>query len=569
MPDSQVEEVKSKINIVDIIGEHVQLNKSGSNYKGLCPFHQEKSPSFMVSSELQIYKCFGCGEGGDVFTFLEKYEGMEFSEALKYLADKVGVKLVSTNPELASEKDVLYEINNLAAKFYNYLLTSHPVGKIALNYLQEERKITEDSIKLFNIGFAPANKNSLSDFLIKKKKFKVKDLEKAGIIFVSKSGSIYDRFEGRIIFPISDHRGNSIALAGRLIPPGKPNVGKYINSPETLIYHKSSSLYGLNITKDFIKKEGFAVVSEGEIDLISSYQAGVKNIVAIKGSAFTDDQSRLLGRYTKEVVLALDTDFAGIEASLRGIKILQNNEFEIRVAKLGIYKDPDEAVKANPEFYKEQISKSIGIWDFIIDAALDRFDKNTASGKTKIGKFLTPILSQIDNKILQDHYIKKLAKLLDVNPNSVSEEVGKVVLRQPSVTKKEDQKLENKKPILELREEEFLGLILKVKPSLIKDEKIINLIQTPFLKKLITEFKVDDFGKSLPKEIFERFSEIVLSVEDDKESEMKTQINTLYKFLSLDLLKQKLMASKDQDSSSNLQKQYKDFDSDVFERIIA
>src|SRR6266404_4981814 len=268
MPDSQIEEIKSKVDIVNIIGEHVKLTKAGTNYRGLCPFHNEKSPSFMVSEELQIYKCFGCGEGGDVFTFLEKYEGMEFPEALKYLAEIAGVKLVSSAP-VDNSKEILYEINNLAAKFYNYLLVSHSIGKVALNYLKEERKINDDSIKTFNIGFAPLNKNVLTDFLVNKKKFKLKDIEKAGLILVK--NNVYERFNGRIIFPISDHRGNVIAFAGRQLPPGNPRSGKYINSPETPIYHKSNSLYGLNLTKDFIKKSGFAVVVEGEVDLISSF----------------------------------------------------------------------------------------------------------------------------------------------------------------------------------------------------------------------------------------------------------------------------------------------------------
>lgn len=249
MPDNQIEEIKSKVDIVSIIGEHVTLKKAGSNFRGLCPFHQEKTPSFMVSPELQIFKCFGCQAGGDVFKFLELFENMDFGESLRYLADKVGVKLVSFTPQ-DNTKQVLYELNNLAAKFYNYLLISHPIGKIALIYLKEDRKINTDSIKTFNIGYAPNGKNALSNFLIKKKKLKTQDIEKAGLVYISHS-RVFDRFQGRIVFPISDHRGNTIALAGRLMPPERKDVGKYINSPETPIYHKSYSLYGLNNLRDF------------------------------------------------------------------------------------------------------------------------------------------------------------------------------------------------------------------------------------------------------------------------------------------------------------------------------
>src|SRR5258708_2329118 len=442
MADSQVEEVKSKIDIVSIVGEHVRLTKSGSNFRGLCPFHSEKSPSFMVSEELQIYKCFGWGEGGDVVTFLEKYEGMEFPEALKYLADKAGVKLVARAGDNSSEKEVLYEINNLAAKFYNFLLTSHPIGKVALNYLQEERYINIDSIKTFNIGFAPLNKNVLSDFLSKKKKINLKEIEKAGLISLKGQG-VYERFNGRIIFPISDHRGNVVALAGRHLPPGNPKSGKYINSPETPIYHKSSSFYGLYSTKEFIKKEGFAVVVEGEIDLISSFQVGIKNIVAIKGSAFTTDQARLLARYTKVVVLALDTDFAGVAASIRGIKILEDAGFEIRVAKLGRFKDPDEAAKSDPDFYKEKISNAVAVWDFIIDSIVEKYDKESAAGKNNISRELTPILAGINNKIIQEHYIKKLANLLEASVDAVTSEVGKVKFSETRSEQSEEKAISN------------------------------------------------------------------------------------------------------------------------------
>jgi DNA primase len=568
MPDSQVEEIKNKIDIVSVIGEHVKLTKSGSNFRGLCPFHSEKSPSFMVSEELQIYKCFGCGEGGDVFTFLEKYEGMEFPEALRFLAEKSGVVLKRSGSFEVSDKDVLYELNNLAAKFYNFLLTSHKVGKVALNYLKEERKIGDAEIKSFNIGYAPSKSNVLSNFLIKKKKYKVKDIERAGLIFVSKSGSIYDRFEGRIIFPISDHRGNVIALAGRQLPPGNPKMGKYINSPETEIYHKSSSLFGLNITKDFIKKENFAVVAEGELDLISSYRVGIKNIVAIKGSAFTVDQAKLLGRYTKEVVLALDTDFAGIAAAIRGIKILEDEGFDIKVALLGMYKDPDEAAIANPDFYKEKIKEAVGVWDFVIDSIIAKYDKDTASGKRKISKELTPILASIGNKIIQEHYVNKLAKLLEVSEEAVISEVEKVNIPGEKKEEKKIYTTDDEKSISEVRQEKFVSLILKIKPSLLKDKKVQALITVPILKRLAEEFKVEDFGKSLPKELFEKFGDLVLGVEEGEDKEIKGEINELYKILSHSFLKQELLNSKESHESGSLQNKLKDLESGKFERII-
>ena len=536
----------------------------------------------MVSPELQIYKCFACGEGGDVFTFLEKYETMDFAEALKYLADKAHITLTSFNSDENSEKQKLYEINTLAAKFYNFLLTSHPIGKVALTYLLATRSITLDSITTFNIGYAPHNKNSLSDFLINKKKFTVKDIEAAGLIFVSKR-NIYDRFAGRIIFPISDHRGNTIALAGRLLPPEKKNVGKYINSPETAIYHKSNSLYGINITKDAIKQAGFAVVVEGEVDLLTSYQTGIQNVVAIKGSAFTDGQGRLLSRYTNDIVLALDSDFAGVNAGIRGIKLLDDLGFDIRVAKLGKYKDPDDAGRANPEFLKTAITASIPVWDFIIDESLSRFDKTTASGKAKIGKFLTPILAQISNKIVQDHYIKKLAHLLEVDTSAVSGEVAKVVIPETK-TKVEPLKHQDaKKSRRELLEESLLGLILKEDPSLLQKPQVSSLIKTPFAQRILTEFmsfaktkpklNLETFAKYLPKELLDNFAKIIFSLGQIDESSVKNEINQTFKQLSVMTTRQELIALTKSDSKSSttlaiLAKKLKDFNSDTFERII-
>ncbi len=581
----QIEEVKSKVDIVSIIGEHVTLKKAGSNFRGLCPFHQEKTPSFMVSPELQIFKCFGCQAGGDVFKFLELFENMDFPEALKYLADKVGVKLISFTPQ-DNTKQVLYELNNLATKFYNYLLTSHPIGKVALNYLKEDRQINDDSIKTFNIGYAPIGKNALSNFLIKKKKLKTQDIEKAGLVYVS-HGRVFDRFQGRIVFPISDHRGNTIALAGRLLPPERKDVGKYINSPETPIYHKSYSLYGLNTTKDFIKKVGFAVVVEGEIDLISSWQTGIKNVVAIKGSAFTPDQARLLNRFAKVVVLALDSDFAGQNASRHGIKILQDAGFEIRVAVLGKFKDPDDAARGDSEFYKKAIQKAVPIWDFIIDTTVARFDPTTAIGKEKIGKEIAPVLADIENKIVQEHYIKKLAALLDTQTTAVSQEVEKA--SSPKSEPKEEQTPKQEiKPRQELLEERLIALILTHIPALLQNPKVSKLIKTPFVLRILEEFnnftktskKVNlaNFSKSLPKELLDRFSEIIFAISEIEEDEIKNEINQTFKQLSIFNIREKLVQLTKSDDSdkkekskelSKLSNDLKSFNSDEFERIIS
>ncbi len=533
----QIEEVKTKTDIVTIIGEQVELHKAGTNYKGICPFHGEKTASFMVSPQLQIYKCFGCGEGGDVFTFLEKTEGMDFPEALKFLADKAGVKLKSFVPQ-DNSKETLYQANEMASKFYNYLLTSHPIGKKALEYVVKERKISESSIKTFNLGFAPDSPQLLFNYLSKKKKMKTQDLVTSGLI-VNIRGNFLDRFRGRIIFPINDHRGNAIALAGRLMPPERKDIGKYINSPETPVYHKSRNLYGLNITREFIKKANAVIVVEGELDLISSFQAGIKNVVAIKGSAVTSDQARLISRWANVVILALDSDFAGGNAALRGIEILQEADLEVRVARLGEFKDPDEIAKANPEKYKEAIEKAVPIWDFIIDSTIGRYNSKTGIGKRKISRELAPILGKITDKIVQAHYLSKLSKILDVPIDAVNEEVEKFSGEKKEAPSEVVKVKEEGKSRRELLEERLLGLLFSMDQEILKKEELKSLFQTRLATRLYGELSKGDNAANLPSELKENLA-LNTYIEDKDEKEIKKEINLIYKELMLLDAKDKL-----------------------------
>lgn len=582
----QIEEVKQKIDIVGIIGEHVNLKKAGTNFKGLCPFHNEKTPSFMVSPELQIYKCFGCLNGGDVFTFLKEYEGMEFGEALKYLADKAGVKLQRLSFQDKSGKDILYEINELAAKFYHYLLVSHPVGKKALLYLTEKRKIKKDTIDIFNLGFAPQNPNLLFNYLTKKKKYKISDCLKAGLILDIR-GQYLDRFRGRAIFPILDYRGNTLALAGRILPEyERKDLGKYINSPETLIYHKGATLYGLNITRSDIKKSGSTLIVEGELDLISSWQIGIKNVVAIKGSAVTSDQARLLSRFAKEIILALDSDFAGSEAARRGITILNSFDFDVKVLRLEKFKDPDDAAKGDPEGYKDAIKKAIGIWDFLIDLVFSKHSDESGSDKAKISREVTPILSSIQDKIVQAHYVNLVSRKLGIPPEAVEEEVENhksFASPQENIVVGE----EKTKPRRELLEERLASLIFQKDPHLFENEKISALLAFPLVKRIVSqailylkkhnEFNLKDFSKNLPMELFEGFGVLMFKGVDD-EVDIEKELELTFKELFTLDTKQRLnkvlkniserqdpKAQKEYEILSQKMKDFQDFD---FERII-
>jgi len=553
----QVAEVKSKSDIVSIIGERIELKKAGRNYKATCPFHGEKTPSFMVSPELQIFKCFGCGEAGDVYSFLEKYEGMEFPEALKYLADRAGITLIRANFGEATEREKLIEIHSQALRFYNYLLLNHTLGKRALEYLQKDRGLKISTIKEFQLGFSPEDSRFIDKFLVGRKKFLPKDIEAAGIGIARGGGvygerQIYDRFSGRVVFPLFDHRGNPIGFAGRVLPWDKRETGKYINSPETPIYHKSSVLFGLNLTRPLIKKKKVAIVVEGELDLISSYQAGIKNVVAIKGSALTEEQARLLSRFAPKFILALDSDFAGDVAARRGITVAENSGIEVKVAKLSKFKDPDEAARGDIESFKSDLIHAKGVWDYLIDSVFSRFKGETGAGKSKISKEITPILGEIEDKIVQAHYANLIAGKLGVPLEAVTEQISRFVKGETVAATEEDEK-PKESGRRDLLEERLLALAFQSDPKMLLGREVIGLILQPLNKKLLEEytkfvsrkkeFSVSEFGNNLPKELFEGYSKMVLADNQslvDNPAELKKELDLLQKELRIVTLKDNL-----------------------------
>ena len=503
MSDNQIEEVKSKTDIVSLLSEYLELKKAGRNYKANCPFHGEKTPSFMISPELQMYKCFGCGKSGDVFTFLEEHEGMEFGEALKYLADKAGVKLTTFKTEITSEREKIIEVNKSALNFYEYVLNSHPQGKRILEYLTKDRRLKPETIKLFKIGYSPESFNAFSDFLTKKKKFSLNDLKLTGLLV----GRGIDRFRGRVIFPLMDHRDNVIGFAGRILPWVRQDMAKYINSPDTPAYHKSKVLYGLNITKSYIRDAKFAVIVEGEIDMISSFQAGIKNVIAIKGSALTEDQVRLIGRFAKKIILCLDSDFAGDEAAKRGAILAENLGFEVRVAHLEGYKDPDEIARKDPEKFKKAINDAIPIWDFLINTAVSKYGIETGEDKKKISQEVIPVLVSIEDKIVQAHYIEILARKLSVPVEAVFGQIEK----NPSASLRTSEDVAiygQAKTRRQLLEEKLLVNAISQKSKLIFKKETKELVSSEFILKVINNFEKN---KNLPEELKEGYGEMVLA----------------------------------------------------------
>jgi DNA primase len=578
--DNQVEEIKQKLNIVDVINRFVPLKKRGRNHIACCPFHGEKTPSFTVSEELQMFKCFGCGKAGDVFNFLQEYERISFPEALTELATIAGIVLKKSEftDKQESRKKVLIDLNTQVEKFYQYMLLTHPLGKNALDYVTK-RGISFDTIKQFGLGFSPENPNLIINFLTKKG-YKTPDLIASGTFGQSQYNSrLYDRFQGRLTFPLSDYRGRILGFSGRLLPTSKnQQSGKYINSPETEIYHKSYNLFGLHLTKDFIRQLNAVIVTEGEFDLISPYQAGIKNIVAIKGTAFTTEQLQLLRRYTDTLILALDSDFAGSNASRKSIELADSMEFDIKVLILGDkYKDPDEAVKSDPEFFKKQLEKAVSIWDFIIQSQIKINNPDTIRGKKEILTMVLPFLVKIKNSVIRSDYLKKLANEIGSDYEALLEESKKYLpvrsfseggpARITAPNPQEENTEESSKT--EKFEQLLLTLIIGAKNPTKVTQKLktqlsrfqssrFNQIAQKLLE--ITDFDPKTFGQLLPAEILPLFQDIYLETtvhpteSKQRLSEIKKTITILDNFFlknHLNLLSAKIAQLENSDNQNN------------------
>jgi len=492
----------------------------------------KKDHSFVVNN----YIVGNCGKGGDAFGFLMEIERIEFGEALRILAKKTGVVLESYRPSQSeSEKDKLYQINHLAGEFFHYLLLNHQVGKKALNYILQ-RGISKDSLEKFKLGFAPAMWDGLQKFLVGKKGYNPEDLEKAGLIIPRQTSSTnaqqlspntyYDRFRDRLMFPLSDHRGNIVGFAGRVLDPEIKDLPagrqepKYVNTPETAVYHKSELLYPLNITKEEIKKENCAMVVEGELDAISSYQAGIKNVVAIKGSALSEEQSRLLKRFCENVILSLDADVAGDMASRRGIEVADKAGLNLKVLSLEKYKDPDEAAQKEPDYLKKRYDQAQSIYDFFIDSAFKRCRGATAEEKKKIGQEIVPILAKIEDEIVKNIYVKKLSDRLEVNEEAIILQIEKSVQKSPVLPAVKSDSPPTVKSRLLVLEEYFLALIFQSRQfeELTKKEKV--LISEPVYQKIAQyledylgnnkKFSPQFFFETLPAELKDAYNKLYL-----------------------------------------------------------
>lgn len=407
-PDELVEEIRAKNDIVEVISGYVRIQKKGSNYMGLCPFHNEKSPSFSVSGSKQIYHCFGCGAGGNVFTFLMNYENFTFQEAVKELADRAGVAL----PEIeysaeykkeADKKTVLLEINKEAAKYFYYQLRQEQ-GKAGYRYLSG-RQLSDDTIKKFGLGFANKTSNDLTLYL-RKKGYTDEQIIQAGLATADERFGVHDKFWNRVIFPIMDINHRAIGFGGRVMGDGMP---KYLNSPETLVFDKSRNLYGLNFARTARKNN--IILCEGYMDVIALHQAGFTQAVASLGTAFTAGQANLLRRYTENVLLSYDSDGAGTTAALRAIGILREVGLTAKIIDLKPYKDPDEFIKnLGTDAFQERIDKAENSFMFEIRVLERSFDLSDPEGKTKFHREIAKKLCQFSEEVERDNYTQAIAE---------------------------------------------------------------------------------------------------------------------------------------------------------------
>ncbi|MBU4536645.1 DNA primase [Patescibacteria group bacterium] len=439
---NNIEQIKEKLNIVDVVGSYIKVEKAGMNFKACCPFHNEKTPSFFISPDRGTFKCFGCGEGGDIFTFVEKYEGVDFIGSLKILAEKAGVELVKENPEKISEKNRVYDVLEKTTVFFQENLLKN---KEALEYLKA-RGLEEKTIKHFRLGFALSEWESLYRYL-KKEGYSDIEIEKAGLIKKKQGGGFYDRFRSRIIFPLFDNSDRPVAFSGRLfeIEQGEnKDTAKYLNSPETILFSKSNILYAYNFAKNTIRKSDFSILVEGQMDLLMSHQAGYSNTVASSGTALTEGHINLLKRFSDKIVIAFDGDEAGFNSASKASKLALMNAMEVRLVNISENMDPADLILKDKEQWKKGIKNAKHIIDFYLEKLIEGIQDKRKLGKEVQEKVL-PFVSLIKSEIEKSNFVQDISNKLDIPTKAIWSELRKIKVELP-----EDLKYRNNEMIDEL-----------------------------------------------------------------------------------------------------------------------
>jgi len=482
-----VEEVKARLAIEDVLGEYVQLKRSGRNFKGLSPFSSEKTPSFIVSPEKQIWHDFSSGKGGDMFSFVMEMEGLDFKGALEYLARKAGIDLsqyqTTRGSETGKTKEQLYKVLELATKFYQVQFSK---SQVALDYVFKKRRFSKEIALAFRLGYSPNTGTALVNFL-KKQGFNESEMQKAGLLTKRYNGAS-DMFRGRLMVPLMDPQGKVVGFTARLLAD-EPNAPKYINTPQTLLYDKGRHVFGLHLAKESIRQSNFVVAVEGNLDVIASHQAGVRQVVATAGTAMTEMHIKALARFTHDVRLAFDQDKAGQAATERTIPIASKVGVNLSVINIPTGKDPDELIQKDPSLWEKAITQQQYALDWLVDRYTGMLDIKSAEGKRQFSDAILPVVRKLQDQVEQDHYVQRLAQLIGVSAEAIRSKLHDSKETTPRLkTRKTEEIVELANQSEQLKVQDHLLALFLIQPAL-----------RFYLKSLKSEMFISDSAKSLLK----------------------------------------------------------------------
>ena len=526
--DETIEEVRQANDIVDVISQYVHLKRSGRNFFGLCPFHNEKSPSFSVSPDKQIFHCFGCGVGGNVFTFLSRIEGINFVEAVQTLAERANIQLPTfeNNADAAKEalKAKVYKVNEFTATYYHENLYKQS-AKIAQEYVKQ-RKLSNETLKSFRIGFS--GKFDELYQALKKEGFEDAEILESGLVNRNDNGRYIDRYRNRLMFPICDARGRVIAFGGRVLDDSKP---KYINSPENIVFSKGRNLFGLNVAKKSPDIKKRLLIVEGYMDVISLHQRGIKNVVAPLGTALTQQQGWLLRKTSEQIILSFDSDEAGLKAKIRAVDILQNMGCDIRILQMEGAKDPDEyIIKYGNARFQNIIDKALSIIEFKVRLLKRNLNLNNTNDKIKFLNEIAKLISKVDNNIEKEVYIEKISKEYEISKEAIYAEVNKLTYEN----KQTEKVLDKAKPVVRhvnVKKQEVSEAIKRRENTLLAillngDMNIYKIIKQNIKQE---DFK-DETNKKIAKKLYEEFEKgnsNINSILDELEEEEQNHITAI------------------------------------------
>jgi DNA primase len=564
--DSAVEDIKSRLNIVDLVGGYVQLQKAGANWKARCPFHNEKSPSFMVNEEKQIFHCFGCGKGGDIFRFLMEIDGLEFKEALKILADRAGVKLEQRGKPESSDKKTILDILELSVKFYEKQLWDGAGKDKILKYLRD-RGFKDETIRAFRLGYAPAGWRNLLTFLTNRG-YKPQDIMKTGLLVQKtenneqramsndmntarcslSSDHCYDRFRDRITFPIFDVMGKAIGFSARVSPGGDESQAKYVNTPETSVYSKSYVLYGIDKAKQEMKSQNCALLVEGNLDVIASHQAGIKNTIAVSGTALTSQQLDIIKRYTPNIKMFFDMDTAGKNALERSAELCFEKDLNAYVVVTDAGKDAAEIVQKDPAVLLQAVEKSAAAMQHFINEVKNSMDVSQPASQKEAIKKLISLWNHFSNPVEKDLWIKKIAVEFEVAERAVRDMAAKsIAISMASYHEEPAKKIEEDRSRLDMLVEKICGLMInypvvwkEMAENPPKDDRALKFLQKqPLFEKIVSvgmssgfsskniNSESDPEAEKLAAKIFFRWSEE--NGENISEAEARLQLEKYLK----------------------------------------